>query len=233
VQAYEGASTLYGPSSADYFAERFFQLARSMNGFPIDGELGPGQYRLGRPWRSRTKRGRCAPAARAGRCTVVALAGRESPPARPLPIAPACAARNLLLVVRRSSRKGRDPGRTLALDDPGRIRTSRYGPARRSEPFRHLGKPCVIRGRSSTIAAWRSKRESVGARPMMAVVDRIPGLARALGEHAHAGPVRLAAAGADGAAPVRSEAFSSAELPSLCSAEAVRFCLGEGEPGHR
>src|SRR5437762_1880026 len=35
VQGYEGASTLYGPSSTDFFAEKFFQLARSMNGFAI------------------------------------------------------------------------------------------------------------------------------------------------------------------------------------------------------
>jgi len=48
-----------------------------------------------------------------------------------------------------------------------------------------------------------------------------------------AGPVRLVAAGADGADPVRSQAFSSAELPPLCSAGAVRFCLGEGEPDDR
>jgi len=234
VQAYEGASTLYGPSSADYFAERFFQLARSMNGFPIDGELGPGQYRLGEavafsyqtgPVRarlpvqgdapsllslgaSRRQRGLCRLPQRAppGIC----FWWSDGAPARvAIPDGPwlsmTLADSNEPVRACQAQRALSSPWEALC--DPGALIDDRG-----------LAFETRVRGRTADEWLWST------------VFQASP-------EHwasiVHAGPVRLAAAGADGAAPVRSEAFSSAELPSLCSAEAVRFCLGEGEPDHR
>jgi len=234
VQEYEGASTLYGPSSADFFAEKFFQLARSMNGFAIDGELGPGQPRLGEavafsyergPVRarlpvqgdapslpslgaSRRPRGLCRLPERAP--AGICFWWSDGAPARvALPDGPW-----LAMKLADSTETVRACQAQRALSSPWEARCD---PGALIDD-RGLAFETRVRGRAADQWLWSTV--------FQASPEHWASIVRA-------GSVRLVAAGADGADPVRSQAFSSAELPPLCSARAVRFCLGEGEPDDR
>lgn len=234
VQGYEGASTLYGPSSAEYFAEKFFQLARSMNGFPIDVELGPGQPRLGEAVAFTYERGpvRARLPVQGDAPSLISLGASRRP--RGLCRLPQRAPAGICFWWSDGA-----PARIAIPDGPWLSMTL----AGSNEPIR------ACQAQRALSSAWEARCDPgalIDDRGL-AFETRVRGRAadewlwstvfQASPEHwasiARAGPVRLAAAGADGAAPVRSEVFSSAELPPPCSARAVRFCLGEGEPDDR
>lgn len=229
AQRYEGASTLYGPDSAEYFAERATLLARSIMGEPIDADLAPGSPRVGEavafayevgPLRDRLPRADGSPLAlqeprrQRGLCRVHV----SEPPAicfwwsdlSPGQV-PLTSARWLSLI---------DAQTGLAV----RVCNSRrpLGPAvcdpAASIDDRGLDFQTRVRGRRNDAWLW-----STLLRPSPAEWDEL---------RKRAG-VRLRAEAAAGLPAVESKVFSAAAMPQSCSDEAVRFCLGDREPEPR
>ena len=234
VQGYEGASTLYGPSSTDFFAEKFFQLARSMNGFAIDGELGPGEPRFGEAVAFSYERGPVrARLPVQGDAPPLASLGKSRRP-RGLCRLPDRAPAGICFWWSDGA-----PARVALPDGPWLAMTlaDSNEPVRACQAQRTLSSPWQARCDPGALIDDRGLAFETRVRGRAADQWLWSTVFQASPEHwasiVRAGPVRLVAAGADGADPVRSQAFSSAELPPLCSAGAVRFCLGEGEPDDR
>lgn len=234
VQSYEGASTLYGPATAEYFAERAALLARSIMGEPIDADLAAAEPRIGQavafayelgPRRARLPLASDGPAAstmreprrqrgichiRASQVPVICFWWSDASPGQ----VPITSARWLSLVSSstevgvRACQAGEPMQSAWAsVCDPGAWIDDRG-----------LDFQTRVRGRSSDAWLWSTL------------------LHVSLEEWAWletAGSVRLKVGGGMGLPAVQSEAFSAASMPAGCSDEAVRFCLGDREPEPR
>jgi neutral ceramidase len=232
VQAYEGASTLYGPASADYVAARLFLLAKSMMGSSLDREAK--DVRIGQataftcdppPQRARLPLPQDeAPIAQMqhrrvqrGLCTLPGPAPEricfwwtDGGPARvSLTAAPWLA---LVSAVPRSPVRICNAEKPFAsswrsLCDPGAAADDRG-----------LGFQTRVRARDGDAWVWSTVMH-LSSEEWSALGDR-------------AG-VRLRAAGSAGVPAVESDAFGPEAMPPRCKGEAVRFCLGDGEPEPR
>ncbi|TMA14126.1 MAG: hypothetical protein E6J86_09600 [Deltaproteobacteria bacterium] len=229
VQAYEGASTLYGPASAEYFEDRFSLLARSMMGESIDTELGRGPrigeavafpYELG-PERVRFPRAESSPLLpslheprrQRGLCHLprprrmeLCFWWSDGAPARvPISNGP------WLELVRA------DNGETVR---PCHARPPLDSPwAKACDPGaaiddRGLDFETRVRGRAGDAWLWSTVLR-LSAEEWQSVQA--------------AGDVRLRASSVQGVAPVDSDAFRSSALPPACSENGIRFCLHEAE----
>ena len=232
MQKYEGASTLYGPGSAEFLEDRFLLLARSMRGEAVEWRTGdaavgeapalevrapPERPRFPRPDDGtpladllgiRRQRGLCtipgpAPAA-------VCFWWADGAPGR----VPMGAGRWMALVGAKTSA----PVKTCAAQPPlGHPARPACDPGAVIDD-RGLDFQTRIRGHAGDGWVWSSLLRLSDAEWVS--------LAGSAG-------VRLQAGGSAGVPPVESEAFTPEKMPALCPDEAVRFCLGDAEPEPR
>jgi neutral ceramidase len=231
VQSYEGGSTLYGPASAEYFAERAALLARSIVGEPIDADLGAAEPRIGQavafdyelaPRRARMPAANGAPAASAmreprrqrGLCRIgmsrpaaVCFWWSDASPGQvPITSSPwlSLVSASTGLTVRTCQSREPMPSALASVCDPGA-----------SVDDRGLDFQTRVRGRSSDAWLWST------------LLQMSPGEWASLekGEG-----VRVKVEGVAGLPAVEPDVFSAASMPAECSDEAVRFCLGDREP---
>jgi len=230
IQTYEGASTLYGPASTDYFAERFSLLARSMMGLGADAKPAPGGPRMGEaeafeydpgPVRSRLPDPEDAPS--------LATLGAQRRP------------RGLCRLPQRAP-----PGICFWWSDgsPARVgiqgewwlrlvRASSSEPVRACQAQKALPSPwetrcdpgALVDDRGLSFEVRVHRRDGDGFL-WSAVFHASPEQWASIAE---AGSVQIEAAGAEGADAIRSKTFGTAALPPPCSVEAMRFCLGDSE----
>ena len=223
VQNYEGASTLYGPASTEYFAERFFLLARSMTGADVDARLGEAvafEYDRG-PVRSRLPDANDTPS-----------------------LASLGAARRAWGLCRLPQRPPAgicfwwtdgSPARVGISDKPWLALASKSSnePVRACHSQRPLPSPWEARCDPGALIDDRGLAFQTRVRRRDGDGWLWSTLFHASPEQwssiAEAGPVQIVARGPDGANGVRSDAFGATALPPACSADAVRFCLGDGE----
>jgi len=233
TQSYEAASTLYGPGTADYFRDRFLLLARSMRGESIDGELRPGEPRVGE---------------------AVELTYQPGPLRSRLPGAADGASLDSLGDVRRQRGLCRllrtppgvcfwwsdgAPGRVAIPDGRflGLVRAESREPVRTCQSARPLSSPWMTVCDPGAVVDDRGLQFETRARGHSGDAWLWSTLVQPSREQwaamAGAGPVRLSAAGTAGVRAVESEAFGAGALPAACAADALRFCLGEDDDAPR